>query len=288
MESIGSTIKMMFQNWENPLMVDAFLRKWDFNLAYAFPPLSLLPLVFLDDRVVLKPDPAYLPNVASDFHKSQEIGKKDFVPNPTSQKEEKLHTLDVLLALPELAHSDYEHLMSSPLLMVEQLLMNMKIEWVSVAIKTLQQLLIEPDFTFSVEDVDTLLSTYAGKALDIPFSFREKRTDSVSRVPESSSQPADPEQVLLPSPAELTNSPYVERFRLQSPAGLPDKVHRRNRSSPEFIPPDKPPAKTQWIPDETEVTCMVCKNERFTMMPLPHPHYIPIHSRNIHLFEGKK
>ncbi|XP_077113084.1 zinc finger FYVE domain-containing protein 26 isoform X2 [Ranitomeya variabilis] len=176
----------------------------------------------------------------------------------------------VLLALPELAHSDYEHLMSSPLLMVEQLLMNMKIEWVSVAIKTLQQLLIEPDFTFSVEDVDTLLSTYAGKALDIPFSFREKRTDSVSRVPESSSQPADPEQVLLPSPAELTNSPYVERFRLQSPAGHPDKVHRRNRSSPEFIPPDKAPAKTQWIPDETEVTCMVCKNERFTMFNRRH------------------
>ncbi|XP_073408631.1 uncharacterized protein [Dendrobates tinctorius] len=30
---------------ENPLEVDAFLIKWDFGLAYAFPPLSLLPLV---------------------------------------------------------------------------------------------------------------------------------------------------------------------------------------------------------------------------------------------------
>ncbi|XP_073405955.1 uncharacterized protein [Dendrobates tinctorius] len=30
---------------ENPLAVDAFLIKWDFRLAYAFPPLSLLPLV---------------------------------------------------------------------------------------------------------------------------------------------------------------------------------------------------------------------------------------------------
>ncbi|XP_073493543.1 zinc finger FYVE domain-containing protein 26 isoform X2 [Phyllobates terribilis] len=176
----------------------------------------------------------------------------------------------VLLALPESAHSDYEHLISSPLLMVEQLLMNMKIEWVSVAVKTLQLLLIEPDFTFSVEDVDTLLCTYAGKALDIPFSFREKRTDSVSQVPESSSQPADPEQVMLPSLVELTNSPYVDRSQLQSPAGHPDKGHRRNRSSPEFVPPDKPPAKTQWIPDETEVTCMVCKNERFTMFNRRH------------------
>ncbi|KAM4013795.1 zinc finger FYVE domain-containing protein 26 isoform 2-T2 [Anomaloglossus baeobatrachus] len=165
----------------------------------------------------------------------------------------------VLLALPESAHPDYEHLITSPLLMVEQLLMNMKIEWVSVAVKTLQQLLIQPDFTFSVEDLDTLLSTYAGKALDIPFSFREKRTDSVIRVPESgSTQPADPEQVIPPSSAELTNSPFV------------DKGHRRNRSSPEFVPPDKPPAKTQWIPDETEVTCMVCKNERFTMFNRRH------------------
>ncbi|CAJ0950962.1 unnamed protein product [Ranitomeya imitator] len=30
---------------ENPLTVDAFLIKWDFQLAYAFPPLGLLPLV---------------------------------------------------------------------------------------------------------------------------------------------------------------------------------------------------------------------------------------------------
>ncbi|XP_075700633.1 zinc finger FYVE domain-containing protein 26 isoform X2 [Rhinoderma darwinii] len=176
----------------------------------------------------------------------------------------------VLLALPECAHSNYEHLISSPLLMLEQLLMNMKIEWVSVAVQTLQQLVIEPDFTFSIEDVDILLCTYAGKALEIPFSFREKRTDSVSRIPESSSQSADPEQVTSSCPADQTNSPFVDRSRLQSPAGLPEKGHRRNKSSPEFVPPDKPPAKTQWIPDETEVTCMVCKNERFTMFNRRH------------------
>ncbi|XP_040267483.1 zinc finger FYVE domain-containing protein 26 isoform X2 [Bufo bufo] len=172
----------------------------------------------------------------------------------------------LLLALPECAHTNYEHLISSPLLMVEQLLMNMKIEWVSAAVQTLQQLPIESDFTFSIEDVDRLLCTYAGKALAIPFSFREKRTDSVSRIPESSSQSADPEQVTSSSPADQTNSPFVDRSRVQSS----EKGHRRNKSSPEFVPPDKPPAKTQWIPDETEAICMVCKNERFTMFNRRH------------------
>ncbi|KAG9480868.1 hypothetical protein GDO78_010245 [Eleutherodactylus coqui] len=138
----------------------------------------------------------------------------------------------VLLALPECAHCDYEHLISSPLLMLEQLLMNMKMEWVSVAVQTLQQLLNQSDFTFSIEDVDSLLCTYAGKALDIPFSFREEKQD---------------------------------RSRLLSPGG-----HRRSKSSSEFVPPDKPPAKAQWIPDETEVTCMVCKSERFTMFNRRH------------------
>ncbi|XP_056403074.1 zinc finger FYVE domain-containing protein 26 [Hyla sarda] len=170
----------------------------------------------------------------------------------------------VLLALPESAHSNYEHLISSPLLMLEQLLMNMKIEWVSVAVQTLQQLLIQPDFTFSIEDVDNMLCTYAGKALDIPFSLREKRTDSVSRVPESISQASDTEG--SPSSSGEQNSVFGDRSRLQTP----EKGHRRNKSSPEFVPPDKPPAKAHWIPDETETTCMVCKNEKFTMFNRRH------------------
>ncbi|XP_068109450.1 zinc finger FYVE domain-containing protein 26 isoform X2 [Hyperolius riggenbachi] len=168
----------------------------------------------------------------------------------------------VLLALPEAAHEDYEHLISSPLLLLEQLLMNMKIDWVSTAVHTLQNLVNEQESTFSTEDVDTLLCIYAGKALDIPFSFREKRTDSVTRIPESSIQSADIETVLSSSPADQPSpSPFT---------GAPDKGHRRNRSSPEFVPPEKPPSKLQWIPDETEMICMVCKNERFTMFNRRH------------------
>ncbi|XP_063804247.1 zinc finger FYVE domain-containing protein 26 [Pseudophryne corroboree] len=175
----------------------------------------------------------------------------------------------MLLALPESAHSNYEHLISSPLLMLEQLLMNMKIDWVSVAVQTLQ-LVILPESSFSIEGVDTLLCTYAGKALDIPFSFREKRTDSTSRFPENMNPSAEPEAVRSPSPTDQCSSPFADRSRFQTPLGTPSKGHRRNKSSPEFVPPDKPPNKTQWTPDDTEVTCMVCKNEQFTMFNRRH------------------
>ncbi|XP_077120915.1 uncharacterized protein LOC143775974 [Ranitomeya variabilis] len=56
---------------------------------------------FLQDRVVLKPDPAYLPKVASHFHRSQEIVLPSFLPNPSNAKEELLHTLDVRRCLLE-------------------------------------------------------------------------------------------------------------------------------------------------------------------------------------------
>ncbi|XP_073434410.1 uncharacterized protein [Dendrobates tinctorius] len=54
-----------------------------------------------EDRVILRPDPAYLPKVASSFHRSQEIVLPSFLPKPTNEKEEKLHTLDVRRCLLE-------------------------------------------------------------------------------------------------------------------------------------------------------------------------------------------
>ncbi|KAM5130049.1 zinc finger FYVE domain-containing protein 26 [Mantella aurantiaca] len=166
----------------------------------------------------------------------------------------------VLLALPEVAQSTYMHLISSPLLMLEQLLMNMKIDWISTAVQTLKQLVNERDSTFSSEDIDKLLCIYAGKALDVPFSFREKKTDSVNRIPESSSQSAELETMMSSQADQLPSTPFVG----------PDKGQRRSKLSPEFIPPEKPPTKMQWIPDDNEVTCMVCKNERFTMFNRRH------------------
>ncbi|KAG8449729.1 hypothetical protein GDO86_016392, partial [Hymenochirus boettgeri] len=172
----------------------------------------------------------------------------------------------MLLALPESAHPNYKHLISSPLLLLEQLLMNMKIDWASVAVQKIQQLLVELESSFTREDVDNLLCIYAGKALDIPFSFRERRSDSVNRNPENCGQLADPEINSVPSTPDPSTPSLADRSRFQTPQNTQEKVHRRMKSSPEFVPPDKPPAKTQWIPDDTEITCMVCKNERFTMV----------------------
>lgn len=82
----------------------------------------------------------------------------------------------VLLTLPEPHRANYSHLSSNPLLMLEQLLMNMKVDWATVAVQTLQQLLTGQEIGFTMDEVDSLLSRYAGKALDFPYSLREKRS----------------------------------------------------------------------------------------------------------------
>lgn len=82
----------------------------------------------------------------------------------------------VLLTLPELSRVNYFHLSSRPLLMLEQLLMNMKVDWVAVAVQTLHQLLTGQEIGFTVEDIDNLLSKYAEKALNFPFALKEKRS----------------------------------------------------------------------------------------------------------------
>lgn len=60
--------------------------------------------------------------------------------------------------------------------MLEQLLMNMKVDWVAVAVQTLLQLLGGQEVGFTVEDIDNLLSKYAEKALDFPYALKEKRS----------------------------------------------------------------------------------------------------------------
>ncbi|NWI41037.1 ZFY26 protein, partial [Picathartes gymnocephalus] len=66
--------------------------------------------------------------------------------------------------------------------------MNMKVDWVAVAVQTLHQLLAGQEIGFTVEDIDNLLSKYAEKALNFPFTLKEKRSDSLIRIQESLSQ----------------------------------------------------------------------------------------------------
>lgn len=49
----------------------------------------------LEDRIILKPDPAFLPKVVSSFHKSQEIILPSFCEAGSSHRERTFHSLDV-------------------------------------------------------------------------------------------------------------------------------------------------------------------------------------------------
>ncbi|KAM4852859.1 zinc finger FYVE domain-containing protein 26 [Thomomys bottae] len=174
----------------------------------------------------------------------------------------------VLLTLPEQHRNSYSHLSSNPLLMLEQLLMNMKVDWATMAVQTLNQLLAGQEIGFTMDDVDSLLSRYAGKALDLPYPLREKRSDSMIHLQESVHQTSEPET--------LSRSPSTEFFTAVSGVSMASSPSPSERHFPqsqpllEFVPPTVPPARSQWVPDETESMCMVCCREHFTMFNRRH------------------
>ncbi|EHB17633.1 Zinc finger FYVE domain-containing protein 26 [Heterocephalus glaber] len=174
----------------------------------------------------------------------------------------------VLLTLPEQHRASYSHLSSNPLLMLEQLLMNMKVDWATVAVQTLHQLLAGQEICFTMDDVDSLLSRYAGKALELPYPLREKRSDSVIHLQEIVHQASDPETICRSSSAEFAaTAPGVSIVHSPSPG---ERSFPHSQPLLEFVPPVTPPARHQWVPDETESICMVCHKEHFSMFNRRH------------------
>ncbi|KAM6273574.1 zinc finger FYVE domain-containing protein 26 isoform 2-T2 [Porphyrio hochstetteri] len=194
-----------------------------------------------------------------------------FYANLTTARRNEIQALyvgsKVLLTLPELSRVNYFHLSSRPLLMLEQLLMNMKVDWVAVAVHTLHHLLAGQEIGFTVDDIDSLLSKYAEKALNFPFALKEKRSDSLIRVQESLSQVLECEAQSKSGSSELSPVSFTSVTLSASPR---DRSLQQNLFPQEFVPPEKPPPKQQWIPDDTETICMVCKTERFTMFNRRH------------------
>ena len=76
--------------------------------------------------------------------------------------------------MPQSARQDYFHLLAEPLLMLEQLLMNLKVDWVQLALRTLRPPLLGQEAGLGPADVDRLLDQYACKALDFPYAPRER------------------------------------------------------------------------------------------------------------------
>ncbi|NXT24990.1 ZFY26 protein, partial [Syrrhaptes paradoxus] len=141
--------------------------------------------------------------------------------------------------------------------------MNMKVDWVAVAVQTLHQLLAGQEIGFTVEDIDNLLSKYAEKALNFPFTLKEKRSDSLIRIQESLNQVLECEALSKSGSSELSHVSFTGIAISASPR---DRSLQQNLFPQGFVPPEKPPPKQQWIPDDTETICMVCKTERFTMV----------------------
>ncbi|PNI83937.1 ZFYVE26 isoform 5 [Pan troglodytes] len=150
-----------------------------------------------------------------------------------------------------------------------KLLMNMKVDWATVAVQTLQQLLVGQEIGFTMDEVDSLLSRYAEKALDFPYPQREKRSDSVIHLQEIVHQAADPETLPRSPSAEFSPAAPPGISSIHSPS-LRERSFPPTQPSQEFVPPATPPARHQWVPDETESICMVCCREHFTMFNRRH------------------
>ncbi|XP_061700872.1 zinc finger FYVE domain-containing protein 26 [Syngnathoides biaculeatus] len=185
-----------------------------------------------------------------------------------------IHTLNlgskVLLALPPAARQDYFPLLSEPLLMLEQMLMNLKVDWADGTVRTLRGLLVGEEAGFGADDVDGLLAEYARKALDFTCAPRERsRSDSVMSLQEALMQcPAQESSTVssghLESPAPSTGGTPSTNSGDRGSAG-------RKRSSPaKFQPPEHPPDRKDWVPDTQQHVCMVCRRERFTMFNRRH------------------
>ncbi|XP_028852607.1 zinc finger FYVE domain-containing protein 26 isoform X3 [Denticeps clupeoides] len=170
----------------------------------------------------------------------------------------------VLLTLPEAVRQDYFLLLSEPLLMLEQLLMNLKVDWADTAVRTLRKLLVGQEAGFSNEDIDSLLSRYAHKALEFPYAPRERsRSDSVISLQDVLLQ--CPAQESCPSTPSSTPPPSAGNTPMHTPYGK----RIRSPATP-FTPPEKPPVRKDWIPDHQQAICMVCQRERFTMFNRRH------------------
>uniref|UniRef100_A0A8C3A898 Zinc finger FYVE domain-containing protein 26 n=1 Tax=Cyclopterus lumpus TaxID=8103 RepID=A0A8C3A898_CYCLU len=169
----------------------------------------------------------------------------------------------VLLTLPPAARQEYFPLLSEPLLMLEQLLMNLKVDWADVAVRTLRSLLVGQEAGFGGEDIDKLLANYACKALDFPCAPRERsRSDSVISL----------QDALMQCPAQ--DSCSLSFSRIESPATSAGEtfafVQLKRPSSAKFQPPEQTPARKDWVPDTKQDVCMVCRRERFTMFNRRH------------------
>ncbi|XP_076098495.1 uncharacterized protein LOC143068375 isoform X2 [Mytilus galloprovincialis] len=197
-----------------------------------------------------------------------------------------------LLCLPTSIHNGYNHLVKSPHLLLEQLLMNMKIELAGKVYSAIQSELdnFETSAINLKKDVfNNLVTTYAKKALDftvvmVPILEKDRSqsvmsTASSDRLDSPSDLPPTPTKTSVFSESVRSQRRGIDisaspRASISGPSGMshnkisPTKKSKFNATK--FVMPLEPPSPDKWQPDNSTDTCMVCKEERFSMFNRRH------------------
>ncbi|XP_062609221.1 zinc finger FYVE domain-containing protein 26-like [Saccostrea cucullata] len=219
----------------------------------------------------------------------------------TEERVDELHQTkigcDMLLCMPENFVHEYCHLVAEPKLMLEQLLMNMKVELASTAFQKVHfelEKLRNVGQRFTQQDFNTLIAEYATKALEfIVIQYTEPEKDRSQSQQSISSNASSDKLDGAPDKSPTKRTSLTESVRVRRSIDYTDflnkysKTKGKNRSflsnspnigspvmratrSNKFVMPAEPPPKEKWQPDSATQTCMVCQVERFSMFNRRH------------------
>ncbi|XP_069833017.1 uncharacterized protein [Dendropsophus ebraccatus] len=118
-----------------------------------------------EDRVILSPDPAFLPKVVSDFHRSQEVVLPSFCPNPSNEGESRFHCLDVRRCLIHYLQNTEQWRLSNNILILFQGKNRGKAASAQVIAKWIK---------------NTISSAYITAGIEVPSGFGAHSTRSVA------------------------------------------------------------------------------------------------------------
>ncbi|XP_071963696.1 zinc finger FYVE domain-containing protein 26-like [Antedon mediterranea] len=152
--------------------------------------------------------------------------------------------VNMLLCMSSVTQAGYEHLMSKPLLILEQLIMNSNLVVASNVMSVLTGHLDgQPDMTCWKNEIDQLVSKYAREALVINTIAQTWDDCFIEDEPVQCTVPDDPE-----------TSSMMDEMK-------DDLMHQL---------PSSPPKKEDWVKDMDVTFCMVCKTEKFSMFNRRH------------------
>uniref|UniRef100_A0A8C4WVC4 Zinc finger FYVE domain-containing protein 26 n=1 Tax=Eptatretus burgeri TaxID=7764 RepID=A0A8C4WVC4_EPTBU len=200
-----------------------------------------------------------------------------FADSLTPDELQRMHTLclgtQIVWVLPRAAWVTYQGLCCQPLLLFEQLLMNMRVEWAAQALQIFLSQLSSDRVDISIHDIDLLLSKYAGHALDFPYT-PHKNVLSVSE----DSNLTDELSSFGTAPSEQTsqssgsnNQEEPEACSVTQTLSIPMEAQLKQMTFHlGFEPPQAVPARNEWAPDTAADVCMSCERERFSMFNRRH------------------